>query len=162
MFTQEVTLFRFVHGYLQKLIADMDDRNLTNAAPGAVNPPAYVIGHLAIANDFALQLLGQPNVCPESWHEAFGPGSSPDRMKIGYPPKQELLEKVRLGHERVCAAAMAASADAMSKPQPLPFLKDTPIMTVGDLVAHLMTTHFAVHVGQLSLMRRQQGRPPLF
>jgi hypothetical protein len=50
----------------------------------------------------------------------------------------------------------------MAKPQSFPFFVNTPIKTVGDCVALLMTTHFSTHIGQLSLMRRQLGRPPLF
>jgi hypothetical protein len=162
VFAQEITLFRFMHGYLQKLMAELTDADLRAVTPGAVNPPAYILGHLAISNDFALRLLGRPPVCPAEWAAAFGPGSSPEKMQIEYPSKAALLETIRLGHEAVIAAAPDADQRMMGKAQSFPLFKGTPIQTVGDCVALLMTTHFALHVGQLSLMRRQLGHAPLF
>jgi hypothetical protein len=162
MFAQEATLFRFMHGYLKKLVAEMSESDLTTAVPGAVNPPAYVLGHLAICNDSTLQLLGQPTVCPATWHEAFAPGRKPGEVGMPYPTKQELLNAIKLGVERICAAVPSASPDAMAQPQTFPFFANTPIKTVGDCVALLMTTHFSLHCGQLSLMRRQLGHAPLF
>lgn len=162
MFAQETTLFQFMLGYLQQLVANMPEDALHRPVAGAVNPPAYVLGHLAISNDFTLQILGQPTVCPPEWHEAFGPGSSPAKMKIAYPSKQELLTAIATGHARVCEAVKTASPEALAQPQSFPFFKGTPIKTLGDCVALLMTTHFSLHIGQLSLMRRQLGQPPLF
>jgi hypothetical protein len=34
--------------------------------------------------------------------------------------------------------------------------------TAGDLLAHLLTSHEATHVGHLSACRRGRGMPPLF
>jgi hypothetical protein len=162
MFSQEIVLFRFMQGYLEKLLTDLSDEELGRALPGAVNPPIYVLGHLAISNDFTLGLLGQPTVCPQAWMEAFGPGSSPENMKIPYPTRQELMSAIRRGHECVCSAVPSADPQAMAQPQSFSFFENTPIKTVGDCVALLLTTHFSLHIGQLSLMRRQLGKPPLF
>ena len=149
-------------GYLKTLMAEIPEDDLTKPVAGAVNSPAYVLGHLAISNDFALEILGQPKVCPAAWHEAFGPGSSPAKMKIAYPSKQELLTAIETGNARVCEAVKSASPEALAHPQTFSFFQNTPIETLGDVVALLMTTHFALHIGQISLMRRQLGRPPLF
>jgi hypothetical protein len=162
MFEQEVTLFRFMHGYLQNVVAEYSEADLQAVLPGAVNSPGYVLGHLAISNDFALGLLNQPKVCSEGWGTAFGPGSDPTKMQIPYPSKQILLDTIRQGHERVIAAVPQADPVAMAQPQTFPFFRGTAIKTVGDCVALLMTTHFSLHVGQLSLMRRMAGYPPLF
>lgn len=162
MFAQESTLFRFMQGYLEKVVADFSDDDLTKPTPGAVNPPAYVLGHLAICNDFSLQLLGKPTVCPRAWMVAFGPGSSPDAMKIPYPSRMDLLDALRRGHEQVLAAVVDADPAAMAAPHAVAIFAGTPIQTIGDVVSLLMTTHFSLHIGQLSLMRRQTGRAPLF
>ncbi len=44
----------------------------------------------------------------------------------------------------------------------VPLLAKTPLKTRGDLAAHILSTHFAFHLGQLSTLRRMLGRPPLF
>jgi hypothetical protein len=162
MFEQEVVLFRYMHGYLQRLTADFTDADLLVTPQGAVNPPAYVLGHLAISNDYTLQLLSRPTVCPEEWMTDFGPGRHPDQLAGRFPSKADLLQVIREGHERVCAAAPQADPEAMAKPQQFSFFENTPIQTIGDCVALLMTTHFSLHIGQLSLMRRLLGHPPLF
>lgn len=162
MFAQEITLFHFMNGYLQKVLTGFSDEALTQPVPGAVNPPAYILGHLAISNDFALSLLKQPTVCPKSWAVAFGPGSSPDKMKIEFPSRIALLEALQTGYERIVAAAPDADPEAMAQPHSVAVFQGTPIQTVGDCVALLMTTHFSLHIGQLSLMRRQRGHAPLF
>ena len=162
MFEREATLYRFMNGYLLKAIADFDDAALVTPVPGSINPPAYILGHLATSNDSALQLFGLPGVCPPEWKTAFGPGSSPDKMQIPFPSRDELLAALQTGHDRVLAAAPQADPAAMAKRHHAGMFRGTPIETVADLVALLMTTHFALHVGQLSLMRRQHGQPPLF
>ncbi len=162
MFEQESKLFASMINYLKAVVADISDANLTKAVPGAVNPPAYILGHLAICNDFTLKLLGQPPVCPPEWSEPFAPGNNPAKMKIEYPSKEELMGMIQKGHEHISAAVKKASPEAMSQPKTLASLAASTLTNVGDLVALLMTTHFALHVGQLSLMRRQLGNAPLF
>ena len=51
----------------------------------------------------------------------------------------------------------------MAAPNRLPIrflLRHLP--TVGDLLAHLLTTHSAYHLGQLSTWRRAAGLPEVF
>ena len=83
-------------------------------------------------------------------------------MKMNYPSKQELLGMIQKGQEKISEAVKNASPESMSQPKTIPSLAASTLTTVGDLVALLMTTHFALHVGQLSLMRRQLGKAPLF
>jgi hypothetical protein len=64
--------------------------------------------------------------------------------------------------EGIIGAVPTADPTAMAAPQSFKFFVNTPIKTVGDCVALLMTTHFSLHIGQLSLMRRITGKPPLF
>ena len=79
-----------------------------------------------------------------------------------YPSIAELMEKLEEGHAALCEAAKDAEPAAMDAPHSFGPFKGSPIETVGDLLGHLITTHFASHVGQLSLMRRQLGFAPLF
>jgi hypothetical protein len=50
-----------------------------------------------------------------------------------------------------------ANPEAMWQPQSLIFPQHFP--TVADMIAHLMTTHPCVHLGQLSAWRRYYGLP---
>ncbi|MBX3424071.1 MAG: DinB family protein [Pirellulales bacterium] len=158
-----LTLYGFNLAYCERLAADIPDEEMHTQPSPDVNTPAWLLGHLAICTDYALQTLGQPTRLPAEWHAEFGPRSQPQMEKHPYPDKQELLLALREGHAAVAAALESVDLAVLDEPNPLPvkFLKKL-LPTKGDLVAHLMATHEAAHLGHLSNWRRQTGRPPLF
>ena len=76
MFERERTLMKFMQGYLEMMLRDIDESEMDEQPMPGVNTPRWILGHLAIANDSALQRLGSDRVCDDSWHSAFGRGSS--------------------------------------------------------------------------------------
>lgn len=162
MFEREIRLYRLMLGYLQTIAKDLDDSHWMLPISEGVNPPAWILGHLATTNDSALKIFGCATLCPKEWYAAFGRGKKPADMTISYPSKSELIEKIEQGHALICEAARSANPTAMEKPHTIPMFAGSPIETVGDIVAHLLTTHFATHIGQLSLIRRQLGFAPVF
>lgn len=157
------TLYRFTLARVERLMADVPQEEMLRQPAGSGNPPAWLLGHLAIATDEALQLLGKPNRLPPDWHARFGPGSPPITDDGATPTRDELLAALREGYAAVLVALRDADPADLAGPNPLPFpfLQET-LPTKGDLLAHLLTTHAAEHVGQLSSWRRQTGRAPLF
>jgi uncharacterized damage-inducible protein DinB len=164
MSPQILSLYAFTLAMCERLMADISQDQMDIQPTGGVNTPAWILGHLAICTDFALNLLGQPMRLPKNWHTAFGPGSSPLPQEHPRPSREELLSALRDGHAAVVAALAKVDANALAGPNPLssmPFLVQT-LPTVDDLLAHLLSTHEAAHLGHLSNWRRQMGRPPLF
>lgn len=162
MFDHERKVYGFVLEYIRKAAADIDESAMTHQPTPAMNPPLWILGHLAVATDYALMNLGQKPQCPKEWHKAFGMGSRPVSEWNPRPSKAELLRAIEAGHEKVAAASRDATPEVLERPHPVEPLKNTPIRTVGDLVSHLMTTHPMFHLGQLSYWRRQQGFAPMF
>jgi len=162
MFERESVLYDFVLGYVQRLMADVDDAQLAWSPQPGVHSAAWILAHLAIATDYALMNLGQKGAMPKEWHRRFGPGSAELSTGEPRPSKAELLEALAAGHARVKEAVKGARPEALQGPHPVKVLDGTPIKTVEQLIAHLMTTHAATHVGQLSFWRRCAGKPPLF
>jgi uncharacterized damage-inducible protein DinB len=158
-----VRLYAFTLAMCEALMADITQEEMEHQPAPGVNTPAWILGHLAICTDFALVFLGQPMRLPKSWHEEFGPQSSPLPKNPPYPSREELLTALRTGHAAVVAALPSADAKTLAEPNPLElaFLKKT-LPTKRDLLAHLLSTHEAAHLGHLSNWRRQTGRPPLF
>ena len=105
-------------------------------------------------------MLGIETRCPEEWHKLFGPGSVPSTDRSVYPIKAELLAALTAGHERISEASTKADPASMAEKHPVafPFLLQW-MPTKGDLLSHLMTTHAAGHLGQLSTWRRINGMP---
>ena len=158
MFAHELKLFAF-HRDFAHLLADPvpADRFAEQPAAG-VNHPAWILGHLAVSADFGLRFSGATTVCPPGWQPLFAPGSLPQADPGVYPGKNELLAAYDTVHEKLTAAVPHADPAALSGPQPLGFLRPH-IDTVGDLLSHILSTHEAFHLGQLSTWRRVLGFP---
>lgn len=160
MFERETRLYSFMLNYERMLIQDVDDARLAEQPVAGMNHAAWTLGHLALATDFALTLLDQPAQCPPDWLTTFGPGSEPVAERARYPSKNTLWSALESGHQAVVQALPALSPDKLDQPHPfeLAFLKRA-LPSVGDVLAHLLTTHEAGHVGQLSAWRRALGLP---
>ena len=102
MFDHERTLYKFVLNYCRLLTADIDDDRLADLPVPSANNPAWILGHLALCTDYAVQLVGQPKKCPAEWHKLFGPGSKPVADRSAYPGKADLLRAISDGHEAAC------------------------------------------------------------
>ena len=158
MFERESKLCAFAIEYCRKLMRDIpDDKLAIQPAPG-MNHPAWVMGHLAIVADSALRMLGQPAQCPREWRTLFGMGSQPSTDRSIYPSCEELLKAVESGYRAVITAVQQAPASVIDAPHTAPFFKEE-LPQVGDLLGHIMTTHFSMHLGQISAWRRTQGLP---
>lgn len=162
---QFTTLYRFTLAIVERLMEDVAEDQMAHQPSAGVNPPGWIVGHLAVVNDMALGLLGKELRLPaekrESWNAEFGPGSDPLPLNGSYPPKDELMAALRDTYAAVGDAIEGVDLAAMTDPNPIaPLAKGLP--TTGDLLAHILTTHPAMHIGHLSNWRRQMGFPPLF
>ena len=161
MFEQLPTLYEFQLRYLQLIAADLHDDDLGSAPFPGANPPVWILGHLAICTDYAAGLLGEKPQCPRPWHKYFAPGTSPAEVPQPYPTKAELLAAIKNGHERASAALATADLEALNQPHSIELLKPTNLKTNADVLCHLMATHPAFHVAQLSACRRGKGLGPV-
>ena len=161
MFEHERALNEFMVDYLERLVSDLDETDLDFQPFDDFNPPRWILGHLAINNDYALRILGDRFQCPKEWHRSFARGTPSTSRPLAVPSKDPLMERIRTGFRQVCKLTEAADLETMRQPHNVPFLKETSIKTIGQVISHLMTTHLATHVGQLSAWRRATRRPPV-
>jgi hypothetical protein len=160
MFERERKLYGVMLGLCKMQTGDVDDARLADLPSPGVNHPAWILTHLAICTDVAARVLGQPTRCPKEWHQRCGPGSTVTAERSFYASKRDLLAALEAGHVCVSEAAGRATEDSLLRPHgiELAFVKKT-FPTVGDLVAHLMTSHTGYHLGQLAIWRRMMGLP---
>ena len=125
-----------------------------------MNPPAWVLGHVAVVGNFALSRVGGDPVELPGWRENFGLGSEPNVYADGFSPPtaDDLRAAVKETHARFLAATAAVDPALLAEPTELDRLADR-FPKKGDLIVHLLTTHDAVHWGQLSAWRRAAGLP---
>ncbi|MFO0811486.1 MAG: DinB family protein [Gemmataceae bacterium] len=158
MFANERHLYANLLDYAQRLAADIPEEKMAHQPAPDMNTPLWVLTHLAICTDYAAELLGGTKVCPESWHRDFGPFSKVGEHQGPVGTKAEILAALAAGHARVTELAKTPDSAAMAQANPFEFVRK-PLPTVGLLLAHLLTTHEAIHLGQLSAWRRVQGMP---
>lgn len=156
-----LTTFAFNLQYAQMLLADVPQEKMCEQPGGIVNHPAWIVGHLGTTYNFIGQLLGFDPVCPPEWDKLFGMDSKPTNNPSEYPNKDELLKKLQEGHALAAKAFGEVADDALEKANPIESLAPM-FPTVGELIAFLLTSHEAIHLGQLSAWRRAQGLPSVF
>jgi hypothetical protein len=158
---RQLTLYKFNLHYLRLLAGDLDEASMNVAPFEGANPPVWILGHLAVATDFAGKILGLPRACPREWHVKFAPGSKSSAVEPPLPTKDELMAAIENGHKRVVEAAPSASAEVLDAPHAIELLRPTVLKTNGDVLAHLMCTHESFHIAQLSACRRKNGKGPV-
>ncbi len=167
MLEQLATLHEFQVGYVKMLAADLDDSDLGQSPFAGANPPVWILGHLAVATDYAGRMLGLRPECPREWHKYFAPGTNPADVPQPYPSKADLLAALDNGCRRCVAALAEADTAALAQPHAVELLKRTNLKTNADVLCHLMSTHAAFHAAQRSReqwwgpdWRRCQSRRP--
>lgn len=149
--------FRFTLEYAEKLAAELSDDELALQPHPGMNHAAWVLGHVALGSDLVAALLGQSLVTDANWMTTFGPGSTPTPDRSAYPAKEQLLTTMRTTHARAIDLLSRATPEQLNQPNQTPFFP-AQFPTVGALITHLLTTHAALHLGQLSAWRRALGK----
>ena len=162
MFEREVTLNEFNRFYLRNLLAELPKSSLDDVAFEGAHSLRWILAHLAIAADYGILQFAEPMVMPAEWHKAYGPESQPGSHADVLPTKAELVAAIDQGYSQLVNLALDASVETMNEPHSVGLLSNTPLKTKGDIVAHILATHFATHIGQLSVLRRMTGKKPLF
>jgi hypothetical protein len=163
MLELEQKLYGFNLGVLEKMMEDVNDDEIAAQPIPKMNPPRWILGHLAIANDLVLQMLETEGVCPPDWRAAFAPGSIPNADGLPTPSKSELLGVLRKQFKQFQAASSKVTPQVLAKPHSarLEVLQKV-FPTRGELVAQMVSGHLALHLGQLSAWRRATGRAAMF
>ncbi len=161
MFEREIALNQFLLAGLRKISADIPQERMYDRAPGNGHPPVWLWGHLAITGEFGLRYVGIP-VAHRDWLRVFGPGSSDDVQPDAGYSKAGFLQLIEETYPRLQELVRQADPELLAKPHGAAILSGTPIQTVGDILAHLLTSHFSFHQAQLSGWRRAAGLAHLF
>jgi hypothetical protein len=161
MFENEMAINRFLVACLQEVAADIPAERVNERAPGNGHPPLWVLGHLAICGELGLRFCGESLEHPR-WLRRFGPGSNDEITDPEQYSKAEFLLHIAECYPRLSAAARTVPSDMLAEPHGVDLLANSAISTRGQLISHLLTSHFAFHLAQLSAWRRAAGFAHLF
>lgn len=147
--------------FFERIAADLREDLLFLPSPGHGHPPVWIMGHLAITGEMGVRMLGG-RFDHVRWLKLFGPGSSDHIPNDGSLNKTELVSTTIQCYRQLRELATRADPVQMAKPHTVEILQATSIRSQGDLIAHLLSSHFAAHLAQLSSCRRVEGYPALF
>ena len=143
---------------LKRYVADLSPQEyLHRLAPNA-NCAAWTVGHLAMTDRRALQLLGAPlPPIPEGFDRRFS-------RDEGCPQAQDFGDVAQIvsvfdeHRNRLIAVTKTASPEQLDRKLEKPIAFAT---TFAEALTFL-AIHTSMHAGQIVMIRRSLGRPPLF
>ncbi len=146
-------------GYALALVDGLSDAQFVLRPGGAMNHPAWILGHVGLYHGAILQLLaGEPVDDPKN-DPLFGfAGRGPLDDIAEYGSAREVIDRFAAGHEQVAQALLAAPPEAFSRAPSLPRWAAT-YPTVEFMLPDLLLSHESGHIGQISLWRRAAGLP---
>lgn len=157
---QGLAALGFSRGVLLKLLDSVPADKMTSQPVADCNHALWVAGHIADTDDFFVKTLtGKPSGLPAGWQETFGGGSKPAPDPKAYPSIAEV--KRVLADRREALLAYFRSLDRAklqaAPPEKVKFFGPT----VGSLAASI-AWHEGLHSGQITMVRKGLGMPPLF
>jgi uncharacterized damage-inducible protein DinB len=145
--------------YCHKLVADLPDELMAEQPFPGMNHAAWVLGHLTFVADSMIRVFDLPFEMPKERAELFNLASKPINERGRYPSKADLLAAYDKAYARITETVKNASAESLDREFPNPKLR-AQLPTVGVAMVHVLTSHHALHLGQLSAWRRALGLPP--
>jgi len=151
--------WRDLRAYAERLVDGLDEQAMVRQPLQGVtlNHAAWVLAHLSVYGPLLARTLRDEPIDDPADHP-FGRNSRPLPDPAAYPPRDELLQRFRTGYDEAVEALRSAQQEVFQKPAPLERWRGR-FPTVGDMPAHFLVQHVAVHLGQLSAWRRACGLP---
>lgn len=153
--------FQFTHGALEQIVADLDEKLLSQAS-GTLNSPAVIYAHLVTAEDGIVNgmCLGRPPIFDAEWAEKTGvplkqsPRLEPDWAKtvhMNLPAFREYAQAVYAATDNAIATMEDAAADKVID---TPFGTKQPML---EFLANLGVTHAWGHMGEIAAIKGAAG-----
>jgi hypothetical protein len=131
--------------------------------PGCPTHVAWQVGHLAMAQ-YGLCLFRQRGRQPvdlelmsSGFRKLFSRGSVPEADAGKYPSPAEIRRTFDRVHAQVLSEAPSFSAESLSQAVEPPFAVEATRLGCLLFCSH----HEMLHAGQLGLLRRLLGKPPI-
>ncbi len=154
----------FARGYTRRRLDPFPVADWFRMPPGGVTHVAWQVGHLAMA-EYRLVLdrvrgrrPDDANLISESFLKTFGRQSVVDPDPAKYPPAEEILAVFDRVHERVLADLPGVPDAELDGPISTPHLFCKTKLDCLQWCSH----HEAVHAGQIGLISRLLGYPPVW
>lgn len=123
------------------------------------NHALWFIGHISTTDNFMITLIGpEQSQVPENYPALFGIGSTPSPEISDYPPLEELKSYCQERRNTLLGILAGLTDDDLANETP-----DGAPEFMPDFasVFEAAIWHEGLHTGQLSMLRRARGFPPI-
>ncbi len=156
----EIRLYRLMQSCLHQYTEPLSDEGIDRLPAGGGNSINWIMGHLVLGNEYGSRLLGQPVKYLDAMLPVYGPGTKATDDRDVIVSAAELRRRFDETGDALVQHYEAADPATLAAPQQTGLFPDD-LPEVGHMMHHLLTTHFAIHLGQISQQRRQRGLDPL-
>jgi len=158
-----VKQIKFARTYMLGMIADIDDTLWFVQPSGVTTHIAWQVGHLAMAQ-YGLTMLRIRGKEPEDaefispdFFRLFQKGTQPQADPAAYPSPAEIREVLAAVHQHALGELEHYTDNELEVKLPEPHaVFDTKLGSIFFCSAHEL-----IHIGQIGLLRRLLGKPPL-
>lgn len=154
----------FSRNYTLGLLAQTPEAEWFHVPQGGVSHVGWQVAHLTFA-EYRLALWRIRGALPQDrelmsddFIRMFGVNSVPDPNGSGQPSPAEIRATFDRVHQRVLHELAGLPEGALDEPVPHPH----PFAKTKFLALIWCAQHELVHAGQIGLLRRQLGHPPLW
>ncbi|QDU36786.1 DinB superfamily protein [Maioricimonas rarisocia] len=154
---------RFARSYTEALIRDLDEGLWFRQPAEGVTHITWQIGHITVSqHSLCLRRIhGQrpedESLIPAGFRELFGKGSTPVVDAAAYPT----VDAIRKVFDDVHAAALSVCGDLTDDVLDEAVAPPHPAFSNKFGAIRFAAEHELIHAGQIALLRRLMGRPPL-
>jgi uncharacterized damage-inducible protein DinB len=153
----------FARQYLLGLIADVEDDQWFRQPDGLPSHLAWQVGHVAMA-EYGLVLFRQrgrhsddTELMSSKFRKMFSRGSSPLPDPAQNPSPAEIRQVLDRVHQQAMRELAGFPAEQLDEPTEMPYaVYPTKLGALYFCAAHEM-----LHAGQIGILRRALGKPPL-
>lgn len=155
----------FARTYTLRFLDGLPEADWFRQAPGGVTHIGWQVGHLTIAHYFlvldrvrGVRAEEDEQLIPSAFRKCFDRGSHVDPNPAAYPPVPE----IRAIFNRVHQAVITQTAGVPDADLDEPVRRPHPIAKTKHDVLIWCANHELIHAGQIALLRRFLGYPPLW
>ena len=145
-------------GMMHRYVDDLSPHEMLHRPTEKANCTAWLVGHLVLSERGGLKALGVSDLppLPDGFEKRFSRDEGcPQASEFG--EVSQLMPLFDQHRDRLIDAVRRAAPEQLAKPleKPHPLFA-----TVGEL-ANFLAQHATLHAGQITIIRRSLGRPPV-
>lgn len=161
--TLAIDRLKFARQFTQQFLAGLTDDEWFWCPPGATTHIAWQVGHLAVAQyNLCLRRIrgrtpADESLISDQFFDLFKLGSQPLADRAANPPLDE-IRRVFADVHQLAVSELAGRSDAELD---VPVEQPHPVFKTKLGAVEWSPQHELIHAGQIALLRRLMGKPPL-